>query len=144
LRAAQKLGVPVVAAKLSPEELITMADEGNFGHATEHVIWQFLSTKGIHVFPSDRMMQKLEEKAIKPTTTKVKLEEIEYVLLHCPLYEVVSAELSLVADEHMTGCDIIVGGDHREGAFQFPAKLVYKFDNHPPVEVKKWIGKSHM
>jgi len=38
LRAAQKLGVPVVAAKLSPEELIAMADEGNFGHATEHVI----------------------------------------------------------------------------------------------------------
>jgi len=47
----------------------------------------------------------------------------------------------LVADEHMTGCDIIIGGDHRQGAFQFPAKLIYTFGNHPHVEVEKWIGK---
>jgi len=97
LRAAQKLGVPVVAAKLSPEELIAMADEGNFGHATERVIWRFLSTKGIHVLLSDRMMWKLGDKAIKPMTMKVKLEETEYIMSHCPLGEVVSAELHLLA-----------------------------------------------
>ena len=33
------------------------------------------------------------------------------------LDEVVSAELSLVAYEHLTGCNIIIGGDHRQGAF---------------------------
>jgi len=38
LQAAKYLGVPVVKEKLSPEELTLMADKGNFGHATEHII----------------------------------------------------------------------------------------------------------
>jgi len=49
------------------------------------------------------------DSAVTPYNNKLKLEEMEYVLPHCPLYEAVSSELSLVADEHTTGCDIIIG-----------------------------------
>jgi len=39
LKTAHKLGIPVVETKLFPEESTAMADEGNFGCATEHAIW---------------------------------------------------------------------------------------------------------
>jgi len=119
LRAVQYLGVPVAKKKLSPEELTAMADEGNFGRATERVIRRFLSSRGINILPSDRKMRMLGENAIIPETKKIKLNEVEYLMSHRPLEEVVASELSVVADEHLEWCDIVLGGDHGQGAFHF-------------------------
>ncbi len=79
--------------------------------------------------------------AIIPETKKIKLGEVEYVMSHRLLDVVVASELSLVADEHLKWCDIVVGGDHGQGAFHFPLKLILKYDNHPPVELEKWLGE---
>jgi len=119
LRAVKKLGVPVATKKLSPEELTEMAGEGNFGCATERVIRQFLLNKGINILPSDRKMRMLGDHAIIPTTKKVKLGGLEYVVLHCPLEKVVSAELSMVTDKHLKWCDIIIGGIMDRVLFNF-------------------------
>jgi len=37
--------MPIIQEKITPEEFIALADEGNFGRSTEHVIRHFLQVR---------------------------------------------------------------------------------------------------
>jgi len=106
LKVAHHLGVPIVSSKFTPQGLSAMADQGNFGCTKECVIHHFLSSKGLHVLPSDKAMQMLRDGAIKHQTQKIKMDNVVYVFLHCPLERVVRQEIAAVADIHLKWCDI--------------------------------------
>jgi len=107
----------------------------------ERVIQQFLAKKGIDILPSDRKMHMLGDNAVAPVTKKIRLNKVEYVTSHRALDKVVASELSRVTNADLKSCNVILGGDHGQGAFRFLVKLIYKYNNHPPVEVEKWLGK---
>jgi len=106
LKAACHLGVPIASSKFTPQGLSAMADHGNFGCTKEHVICHFWSSKGLHVLLSDKAMQMLRDGTIKHQTQKIKMDNIVYIFLHCPLERVVRQEIAAVVDIHLKWCDI--------------------------------------
>jgi len=79
--------------------------------------------------------------AITPVTKKTKLDEVESVMVHQLLDEVIASELNLVTDAHLKWCNIVVDGDHGQDAYHFLLKLIFTYDNNLPVEVEKWHGE---
>jgi len=72
---------------------------------------------------------------------KIKINEVEYIFSHCLLENIVGSEVAAVANAHLKWCDIVLGGNHGQGAFHWPVKFVLKYDNQPTVELEKWLAE---
>ena len=135
--------MPIIREKITPEEFIALADEGNFGRSTERVIRHFFASKDIFCFPSDRQMRQLGGGAIEPETSKVMLGNKEYVFSYRKLDNILLGDMkSNIVNEHLKHIEILIGSDHGQGACRFPAKFVFnKYNDCPTVEMERWLGE---
>jgi len=138
--AATTLGMPIQAAKLTAEEFMAMADEANFGLNACRVIRKHLLSKGANMLPSDREMRALGDKALIPVTKKVRIGNENVIYSYVPLDELVSEKLLERFDENVMSADIILGGDHGQGAFRSPVKIIMTFVDHKKT-VECWFGE---
>jgi len=116
--------------KLTAEEFMAMADEANFGLNACRVIQKHLLSKGANMLPSDWEMRALGDKALIPVTKKVCIGNANVTYSYVSLDDLVSEKLLECFDENVLSADIIVGGDHGQGAFRSPIKIIMTFIDH--------------
>jgi len=87
------------------------------------------------MLPSDWEMCALGDQALIPTTKKVRIDNVNVTYSYVALDELVSEKLLEHFHENVLSADIIVGGDHGQGAFHSPVKIVMKF-----VDCKKLLN----
>jgi len=79
--------------------------------------------------------------AIEPMTTKIKMGNVAYVFSHQLLENIMEVKLAAAMDAHLEWCDIILGGNHGQGAFWWPVKLVLRYNNQSVIELEKWLAE---
>jgi len=82
------------------------------------------------MLPSDWEMCAFGDKALIPMTKKVCIGNANVTYSYVSLDELVSEKLLEHFDENVLSADIIVGGDHGQGAFRSPIKIIMTFIDH--------------
>jgi len=79
------------------------------------------------MLPTDRVMCELGKDALLPCTKKVKIGTQVYSYSHMKLDELVCQLFCDNFDPRMNNLEIIIGGDHGQGAFCSPIELVFMY-----------------
>jgi len=78
----------------------------------------------IKILPSDNEMCSVGDGALHPTTLKVQFENESFVVLYKDLDKLVLMEMTPFINKKLVSIEVILGGDHGQGAFCWPVKIV--------------------
>jgi len=128
VQAADDLGMPINSEKVGPEEFLAMSHKANMMRVrAQCVVQKYLLDKGLRELPTERAMHELGKDALLPCTKKVKIGTQVYSYSHMKLDELVRQLVCDNFDPRMNNLEIVIGGDHGQGAFRSPIKLVFLY-----------------
>jgi len=90
--------------------------------------------------PSDRQMRALGDTALIPETKKVWIENVNVTYSFVNLDALILQKLLERFDESILSADVIVGGDHGQGAFRSPVKIILLYVDRK-ISVESWFGE---
>jgi len=142
VQAVDDLGMPINSEKVGPEEFLAMSHEANMGVRAQRVVRKYLLDKGLRVLPTDRAMRELGKEALLPSTKKVKIGSQVFLYSHMKLDDLVRQLVCDNYDPRMKNLKIVIGGNHGQGAFHSPIKLVFIYaDKNENKSIEAWFGQ---
>lgn len=135
ISAAEKLGMPVVGAKMDAATSLAMWEDANVYPRNQHIIHKYYIHHFGHKFTvPDGAIRLLAANRVEPITGSTKIGDDDYSWWFKDPLEVITTKLEKIVqylkksnnDTTFNKLDIIIGGDHGQKAFRMSVKVILK------------------